>query len=268
MRWEVFTRRYDDALGARAKILRTDEYAEFIPGKDAVPVFNYSQPSGNGGFRMIWALLWDVPETTIESEDGVVITIRGLKQLLQNIDPALADDLEGDCVYGKNGTRMANLSDVEERLDGSPQVLQEISGLLGVGTYSDEARCFPNLEPIYHEGDFAGFGCLAPNGFNRITWFPNRFKCPVVSCLTPGKLSSVDCYVWDLPAQALVDGEGQTHTALGVKQMCEANCPQLLDELESKSFTFCGVSVIPYEVVDDAYSNATGTELRKKSMFQ
>lgn len=266
LRWESFTRRFDDSVGARAKILGTDEYAEYIPGKDAAPVFKYTEPSGSESFRMVWSLLWNVPETSVESENGT-IQVKGLRQLIASVDVELVDVLEREAVYGKEGVLMARLGDVEEFLKDRPQTARELSSALGVSAHSNEASCHPRLEPIYHSGDFVGFGCLAPNGFNQINWLPNRFKCPITSCLSPDGLRSSDCYVWDMPEQTLTDGEGATHIAAGLKQMCEANCPELLDEFQKESFTFYGVSVIPYSSADDKYFAATGVDLRQKPRF-
>ncbi len=262
LRWNTFVRARDNSIGARAKILGTDEYVEFIPGKTAAPLFCYFKPVDEG-WRRVQSFIWNVPETSVENGD-ISISVRGLKQIINCVDDNLTNEIENSIVYNENRISLVDVSKLEDLLEKEPRALTGFYKQLGINETPDQACFCPSFKP-WDDDDCVGFECLAPNGFNKINWNPISSKCPTIDCLAPGRLASTYCYVWDMPGQNLVGGDGSTYRVMGAKQLCEVHCKRLATELESEAFTFYGLSAIPCESIDVAFANATGLELRESS---
>lgn len=266
LKWEVFKRRFDGAAGVQARVPGTEEYAEFCPGMEGAPLLTYSVPGENGGFRMARVIAWNVPVTTLESGNAQ-IEVRGLKQLCEGLDPDVVTALESDVIESWNGLRVANINDLEEFFKDRPVALAQLAERSGVRLGISQSQCIPNLEPRCYRGEITGFGCTAPNGINDIYYLFDKFMLPTMRCISANGLISDECYVWDMPEQKLAGDGDQLHRAMGLRQLCEKNCPGLIDELVPHVFTFFGIAVIPQRDTAEPYTNATGEKLRKKSNF-
>lgn len=265
LRWESFERRFDGAVGVRALIPGTEQYAEYCPGMEGAPLVKYTISNGDGSFRMNWVLVWDVPSKTIQAGNGP-IQVRGVKQLAEALEP---EDLNAmnELVESWNGLKVISVSAIGDFFQNNRSAQRVIGAELGLNMDEKASTCYPRLEPHYYEDGITGFIATAPNDINEVYWPFERFKLPTIRCVDPNSLTPTGCYVWDLARQTLDGNNAETKVAMGLQQLCESNCPEIIQELLPEVYSFYGIAVIPEKVADEAYEIATGDKLHKKSNF-
>lgn len=260
LRWERYESRFDGLLGARALLPGTDLYAEYSPCKGMAPAIQFTIPLEDGAFRMGRAYMWNVPETAVDMMPGE-ITVRGLRQTLDLIDSRLADEVEAEHVYNKDGVQVLDCSDFDEWLAENEEIREELGSKVGVEGVDRATIEGIRWEPIVYDGEIVGNQAILSDGVSVLNSYPSRFMCPRITCLQREDLRGGDCYAWDIKSAVLKDRDGNDYEVLGLKQLCEKKGLDIVDELQQHAYSYLGVAVIPKKPAATIFHDASGEYL-------
>lgn len=260
--WTAEVSSHTDSLYVTATVPGANTKAVLAPGEDVAPRMMIPYPDGKGG--LCWVYLWNTPSTVVDSPLGP-IHVQGLKHTLRQADKDFSEILERDFVFEFNEYAVISLKNVFVSLKDNPLASLNLARMNGLDLAAKRTSVSPIWNVAYDQnGKVKGYESIIPGGFNKLFWYPDQMQCPALTCITPDGISTSICYVWDLSAEAF-DASGSGRRAIvGVKQLCSKQCPNILEWLQDVVYSFRGLAVIPGDIADVAFTEATGKPIWKR----